>query len=431
MPSALVKGKLNELRRTSVLDALGGEKTVSVSNQTAFGAQFGYLRVVNGTGIFLHTGLGRAPFSEEIVHELGTALSGYTVVEIDPETGTRTRREKAVVDILKAKTGAESGLVVNNNAAAVLLALSTLARGGEVIISRGELVEIGGGFRVPDVLAASGARLCEVGSTNRTRISDYADGVTSDTRLLMRVHASNYRIVGDNEGVTREELVTLGRERSLPVVEDLGGGLLRGFGIDALHAEPTVDGALAAGVDLVTFSGDKLLGGPQSGLMLGRAAIVDAMRATPLFRAVRPDKMTLVLLERVLHRFPDSADEPPDLPFFKAITRNRDTLRRRAGEICRLLAGACPTVRFDVVASEAFAGSGAVPTVPIPSFAVVLEAPGMKATALAARLRQSDPPVWGTVKGDAFRLDVMTLLPGDEADLETAFRQLSPLCGLS
>jgi len=381
------------------------------------------MRVVNGTGIILHTGLGRAPFSKEVVDELGDALSGYTIVEINPETGARDRREKVVVDLLKARTGAESGLVVNNNAAAVLLSLTTLARGGEVIISRGELVEIGGGFRVPDVLAASGARLCEVGSTNRTRISDYADAVTSDTRLLMRVHASNYRIVGEKEGVTREELVALGRETSLPVVEDLGGGLLRRYGVDALAAEPTVDGALEAGVDLVTFSGDKLLGGPQSGLLLGRAAIVDAMRAAPLFRAVRPDKMTLALLERVLHRFPDRAGELPDLPFFKAITRSNDALRRRADAICQLLAGVCPALRFTVVASEAFAGSGAVPVVPIPSFAVVVKAPKMKAAAIAARLRQSDPPVWGTVKGDALRLDVMALLPGDEAALETSFKE--------
>jgi len=424
-PNALVKGKLNELRRPSIPGAPGGETMESASKQTASGARFGYMRVVNGTGIFLHTGLGRAPFSRDIVDELGDALSGYTVVEIDPETGARDRREKVIVDLLKAKTGAESGLVVNNNAAAVLLALTTLARGGEVIISRGELVEIGGGFRVPDVLAASGAHLREVGSTNRTRIDDYAEAVTSDTRLLMRVHASNYRIVGEKEGVTREELVALGRERSLPVVEDLGGGLLRRYGVDALAAEPTVDGALGAGVDLVTFSGDKLLGGPQSGLLLGSAAIVDTMRAAPLFRALRPDKMTLALLERVVVRFPDNNERLPDLPFFKAITRGKDALRRRADEICHLLAGARSGLRFSVEASEAYAGSGAVPAVPIPSFAVIVKAPKTNAATIAARLRQSDPPVWGTVKGDALRLDVMTLLPGDEAALESSFRQLS------
>jgi len=381
--------------------------------------------VINGTGIFLHTGLGRAPFSEEVVHELGEALRGYTVVEIDPETGERDRRERVLIDILKAKTGAEAGLVVNNNAAAVLLAVSTLARGGEVIVSRGELVEIGGGFRIPDVLAASGARLREVGTTNRTRIEDYVAAVGPETRLLMRIHASNYRIVGEREGVSRESIVALGREKSLPVVEDLGGGLLRRYGIDLLEAEPTVGDALAAGVDLVTFSGDKLLGGPQSGLILGCAAVVDEMRAMPLFRAVRPDKMTLALLERVLHRFPDGAGELPDLPFFKAITEGGESLQRRAEKIRRSLADAWPTARFTVVASKALAGSGAVPVVPIPSFAIAIKLPGVKATALAARLRRADPQVWGTVKGDAFRLDVITLLPGDEEMLYGAFRQLS------
>jgi len=381
--------------------------------------------VINGTGIFLHTGLGRAPFSEEVVHELGEALRGYTVVEIDPETGERDRRERVLIDILKAKTGAEAGLVVNNNAAAVLLAVSTLARGGEVIVSRGELVEIGGGFRIPDVLAASGARLREVGTTNRTRIEDYVAAVGPETRLLMRIHASNYRIVGEREGVSRESIVALGREKSLPVVEDLGGGLLRRYGIDLLEAEPTVGDALAAGVDLVTFSGDKLLGGPQSGLILGCAAVVDEMRAMPLFRAVRPDKMTLALLERVLHRFPDRAGELPDLPFFKAITEGGESLQRRAEKIRRSLADAWPTARFTVVASKALAGSGAVPVVPIPSFAIAIKLPGVKATALAARLRRADPQVWGTVKGDAFRLDVITLLPGDEEMLYGAFRQLS------
>jgi L-seryl-tRNA(Ser) seleniumtransferase len=390
-----------------------------------------YTRAVNGTGIFLHTGLGRAPFSERMVDALRESLRGYTVLEIDPHSGERSFREGAVVNALVELTGAEAGTVVNNNAAAVLLSVSVTAGGGEVIVSRGELIEIGGGFRMPDVLSCSGARLCEVGTTNLTRIEDYAAAITSETRLLMRVHSSNFRIVGEEAAPTRAEIVALGRKHSLPVIEDLGSGLISRFGIDCLEKEPTVREALAEGVDIVTFSGDKLLGGPQSGLILGRAHLIDAVRSNPLFRAVRPDKATLSLLEGVLRTLKDAGDGVPDLPFFRAFAMTLQDLEERAESLAALLRDQIPGARFSTTRTEAFAGSGSVPARPIPSCSVVVSVAGLRPQELARRLRTGRPPLYTTAKGEGVRIDVITLMSGDEEAVLQAFRSINLTGGSS
>jgi L-seryl-tRNA(Ser) seleniumtransferase len=384
-----------------------------------------YVRAVNGTGIFLHTGLGRAPISAALVDRLAREAAGYVVLEVDPATGERAHRERGVVEILKKISGAEAGTIVNNNAAAVLLAASTLAAGGEVIVSRGELVEIGGGFRIPEVIACSGARLCEVGTTNRTTIEDFEAAITSETALLMRIHTSNFKILGDGSLPAREDVVALGRKRSIPVVEDLGGGLIDRYGFDLFAEEPTVREAIAQGVDVVTFSGDKLCGGPQAGVILGRRESVEAMRANSLFRAVRPDKLTLALLEQTFACYAGGAGELPDLPFFRALSEQGGPLRERAARLVERLSSEIPSFRFHIERSEAFAGSGSVPAEPVRSWAVAVTAPDVKAQRLSRRLRMGTPPVFATLKGDEVRIDMFALMSGDEEAIVEAFRGLS------
>ncbi len=404
-------------------DALScaGDGRLRESKEKAKQPQSRYVRAVNGTGIFLHTGLGRAPIPGALVDRLAGEATGYVVLEVDPATGERAHRERGVVEVLKGLTGAEAGTVVNNNAAAVLLAASTLADGGEVIVSRGELVEIGGGFRIPEVLACSGARLCEVGTTNRTTIEDFEAAVTSETRLLMRIHTSNFKILGDGSLPAREEVVALGRKRSIPVVEDLGGGLIDRYGFSLFAEEPTVREAITQGVDVVTFSGDKLCGGPQAGLILGMRESVEAMRANSLFRALRPDKLTLALLEQTFACYAGGAGELPSLPFFQALSDTSGPLRRRANRLAKQLCSVIPSVRFRVERSEAFAGSGSVPTEPVRSWALAVAAPDLKAQELARRLRTGAPPVFATLKGDEARIDMFALMPGDDEAIIEAF----------
>ncbi len=384
-----------------------------------------YVRAINGTGIFLHTGLGRAPFSPVLMSDLGDRLKGYTIVEIDRGTGDRICREEGVCAMFRELTNAESALVVNNNAAAVLLTVSVLAQGGEVVISRGELIEIGGGFRIPEVLSSSGAVLREVGTTNSTRIDDYENALSNETRLLMKVHASNYKVVGDGSAPSRREIVALGNKHSIPVVEDLGSGLINRYGITCLNEEPTVIEALGRGVDVITFSGDKLFGGPQCGLILGRARLLEELRAAPLFRAVRPDKMTLALIEQVLRRYIESKNAPPDLPFFRAVTAKQDSLRDRAMRIAGSLDEKVKNGRFGVVGSKGFVGSGSAPEQAIPSYAVAISIPGMKPHVLARKLRDSSPPLFATIKMDEVRIDMLTLLADDDEIIVRIFESLS------
>ncbi len=353
---------------------------------------------LNATGVVLHTNLGRAPLAAEAVEAAGRA-AGYATLEWDPATGERGSRQDHVRAHLRALTGAQDACVANTNAGAVLLALVALASGREVVVSRGQLVEIGGGFRVPEVLAASGCRLVEVGTTNRTRPADYAGACGPETAVLLRVHPSNFRVVGFTEEVPLAGLVALARERGLVVVDDLGSGAL---GPDpAWRGEPDARGAVACGADVVCFSGDKLLGGPQAGIAVGRAGAIARLRAHPLMRALRPDKLTLAALEATLalHRDPALARER--IPALRMLTRDPQELRARA----EALAAA---VGAEAVPTTGRVGGGALPLVELPSFAVALP------VELAAPLRAGEPPVAGRVHEGRLLLDVLTL---DEAAL--------------
>jgi len=364
-------------------------------------------RVINATGVVLHTNLGRAPMPAAALEAVVQAGRGYSNLEFDLATGQRGSRTQGVEPLIRELTGAEAGLAVNNAAAAVLLALSALAGGGEVIVSRGELVEIGGGFRIPDVIRQGGARLVEVGTTNRTRLADYAAAITPETRVLLKVHQSNYRVVGFTAEASLEELSGLARARGLMLMHDLGGGALidlRGLG---RPYEPTVRDSLDAGADLVAFSGDKLMGGPQAGLLAGGRAALDPLRRHPLLRAVRLDKMALAALEATLKLYRDPARAAASIPVLSMLAQTPDQLQARAERLAAALAG---RVVARVEPSTAYAGGGALPGEAMQSFSVRLEGP--KPEPLAARLRAGVPAVVGRIADGALMLDMLTV--GDE-----------------
>jgi L-seryl-tRNA(Ser) seleniumtransferase len=357
----------------------------------------GLRRVLNATGVIVHTNLGRAPLPQaalERVHEAGRA---YSNLEYDLAGGVRGSRQDHVANILRRLTGAEAALVVNNNAAAVLLALAALAEGREVLVSRGELIEIGDGFRIPDVLARSGARLVEVGTTNRTRAADYERAIGPETALLLRVHQSNFRLVGFTEQPGTAELAGVAARHGLPLVDDLGSGALV-----PLPDEPSAQDALAAGADLVCFSGDKLLGGPQAGIVVGRAELVDRLRRHPLQRALRADKLTLAALEGTLGLYLEPGRAVREIPVLRMFTEPIEAVRARAERLAELTGG---TVEETV----ARVGGGALPLAELPSYACAVE------EELAAPLRAGEPPLVAVVRDGRCLLDCRTLA-GDELE---------------
>ena len=365
----------------------------------------------------MHTNLGRAPLGPVAIARIAAVASGYANLEYDLPGGRRGSRTAHASRLLTRLTGAESAVVVNNNAAAVLLALAALAAGREVVISRGELVEIGGGFRVPDVLRQSGAVLREVGTTNRTRAADYATAIEDRTAMLLRVHPSNFRIEGFTERPALAELVDLGRRFDLPVVEDLGSGHLHELaGIE----EPTVRESIAAGVAVCTFSGDKLLGGPQAGVIAGRRAELDRMRSHPLMRALRVDKLTYAALEATLiEHATGRAGEA--VPVVRMIETPVADLEARAAALLTRLAD-LPGLTVSVAATEATIGGGSTPGLTLPSRGLAVEADGRSATALAAALRSGVPPVVGRIAGDRLLLDLRAVDPQSDELLAAALR---------
>lgn len=373
--------------------------------------------VINATGVVLHTNLGRACLSERAAAAAAAAAAGYSTLEYDARTGGRGWRGAHVEPLLCRLTGAESALVVNNNAAAVLLMLTALASGGEVIVSRGELVEIGGSFRIPDIMAACGAALREVGTTNRTRVSDYAAAVCGETCALLKVHTSNYRIVGFTESVSREELAALGRERGLPVLEDLGSGSLAELERFGIRGDPTLQDSVRAGVDVTACSGDKLLGGPQAGIIVGRKKYLDILKSHPLARALRADKMTLAALEMTLRSYAEGRAEE-ELPVLSMLAMGEDELRARAWELCEALRS-CGAAA-EVVSETDQVGGGSVPGQPLPSFAVALDPGERGAAALERALRSRERPVVARVAHGRLLLGVRTLRPGELAELAEA-----------
>jgi L-seryl-tRNA(Ser) seleniumtransferase len=372
-------------------------------------------RVINATGVLLHTNLGRAPLGPEQLDAVRNIASGYSNLEFDLTTGRRGSRYHHAADLIAEATGAEAALVVNNNAAGVLLSLATLCKGREVVISRGELVEIGGEFRIPQVMSAAGVKLVEVGTTNRTHLADYERAITADTAAIFKVHPSNYRVVGFASSVAAADLSRLARGREVLFLHDIGSGLLRApDGTPWTAEEPTVETSLAEGADLVMFSGDKLLGGPQAGIIVGRESLIASLSKNPLLRALRVDKMTLAALEATLVAY--SKDGPAALPLWRMALADPEDLERRATELAERIQGrASDGVKVEATASEAVAGGGSSPGGAIPSWAVAVEHPERSAAELERTLRDSAPPVIARVSDDRLLLDLRTVDPADDA----------------
>lgn len=363
--------------------------------------------VVNATGTVLHTNLGRALLAQAAIHEVIRVAAEPVSLEFDLDEGERGDRDRVIEDDLLALTGAEAATVVNNNAAAVLLALNTLAEGREGIVSRGELIEIGGSFRIPDVMRKSGVLLREVGTTNRTHIDDYAEALSSQTGVLLKVHPSNYRIVGFTSAVDLAELVALGREHQAPVMEDLGAGALIDLSLYGLPKEPIVAERIAAGADIVTFSGDKLLGGPQAGIIVGRKEWIARIKRNPLKRALRVDKLTLAALSGTLRLYRRSPDLVRELPTLRWLMRPQEEMDAIAAKALTLLQDHLGS-EFLLALEDATAqiGSGSLPEEELPSRVIAIRHPRLSGEKIAAQFRSAHPPILGRVHGNAFLLDL-------------------------
>ena len=413
---------LDEMR-TSISDGASPLASVDVSalverleSRLTGANRRGLQRVVNATGTILHTNLGRAALPQPAVEALITAATRPVSLEYDLDSGGRGRREQTIEELLIPLTGAEAATVVNNNAAAVLLALNTLASGKDVIVSRGELIEIGGAFRIPEIMARSGAILREVGTTNRTHPADYESAISDRTGLLLKVHTSNYRVVGFVSDVSLADLVAIGARHRIPVMEDLGSGALVDLGQYGLPKEPVVGERIALGADLVTFSGDKVLGGPQAGLVVGKARYVHELARNPLHRALRCDKLTIAALEATLRLYRESTDLSRDIPAINVFTRPIEDIDATAREAASLLQSALgPEYRLSMRPATAQIGSGALPTDEIPTIVIAIEHDGLSADRIAQRFREARPPLIGRIADDRFLLDVRTVF--DPADL--------------
>jgi L-seryl-tRNA(Ser) seleniumtransferase len=383
-------------------------------------------RVINATGVILHTNLGRAPLSEAARRAITEAASGYCTVEYDVAGGTRGRRGAGAEDLLAHLTGAKAALVVNNCAAAALLVLTVLARDGETIVSRGELVEIGGDFRVPDVMAQSGTRMIEVGTTNRTRLSDYRKALSEQTRLIMRVHTSNYRIVGFTKTPSLSELAGLAHDAELILYEDAGSGALVDFTEYEITGEPVIRTSIADGADVVSFSGDKLVGGPQAGLIVGRAALIERMRSHPLYRALRADKLRYAALEATLDAYARGASTG-EVPVHRLIASSSEEIERRTEALIQRLrlAKVDGGLRTETVTGESAIGGGSAPTSRLPTTLISLTHDLLTPNQIETALRHSDPPIIARIVDDRVLLDLRTVFPTEEPDIERAMVSLA------
>ena len=380
---------------------------------------------INATGVLLHTGLGRAPLAQAALDELVTISSGYSSLEIDLESGSRSQRHLAVQYLLTDLTGAESALVVNNNAGATVLTLAALAAGKEVIVSRGELVEIGGSYRLPDVMSVSGAILREVGTTNKTRIDDYAAAIGEETAALMRVHTSNYEIVGFTEKPSIEELVSLGRKHNRPVIDDIGSGAMVDFARYGVSGEPVAGDSVRAGAEVVLFSGDKLLGGPQCGIIVGRRLLLERIRKHPLMRALRVGKMTLAALAATLRLYQDQEVAERAVPLLALLSTPLENLHNRAVRMAPQIAATPVVAAAEPLETDTFLGGGSVPAQRIATWCVALRPRGISVDELARRLRSTSPPVVGRVHKDRLLLDLRSVFPGQDSEMIAAVEQLS------
>jgi L-seryl-tRNA(Ser) seleniumtransferase len=382
-------------------------------------------RTINATGVVVHTNLGRSLLSPVVLEHLATISSRYSNLEFDLEKGRRGSRYSAVEGILCELSGARAAMVVNNNAAAVLLCLDTLAKGREVIVSRGELVEIGGAFRIPDVMAKSGAVLKEVGTTNRTHPRDYENTIGQQTGLLLKAHTSNYSIVGFTASVSLPDLVAIGRRHNLPVMEDLGSGTLVDFSKYGMIKEPTVQESITAGVDVVTFSGDKLLGGPQAGIILGGKAYIDRIKANPLTRALRIDKMTLAALEATLQLYRDEHKALQQIPTLRMLTLPPAIIEARGADLkTRLERISGGRLDVEVMDLSSKAGGGSLPLLNLPSRCIGVFVKGMSANGIELWMRRYTPPIIGRIENDRFIMDPRTLQEEELELIEKAFADM-------
>lgn len=381
--------------------------------------------VINATGVVVHTNLGRSILAEGVLRKFRPIAGAYSNLEYDLDKGERGSRYVHVEGILKELTSAEAAMVVNNNAAAVLIALETLAKGREVVVSRGQLVEIGGSFRIPNVMRKSGAKMVEVGATNKTHLRDYEEVMGPDTALLLKVHQSNFQIVGFTEEVDTAELVNLGRKYGIPVMEDLGSGCLVDLCKYGLIKEPTVQEVIAQGVDLVTFSGDKLLGGPQAGIIVGKGHLVEAIRKNQLSRALRIDKLTLLALEETLNLYRDERAAIREIPTLKMLCQTYTTLRAKARRLVKMV-GALEESHFSVGLTDGNSrvGGGALPLQAMPSRLLRLLPRSLSANDIEERLRSYDPPIIVRVEKDQVLLDVRTIQDKELKTVARAIREI-------
>lgn len=380
--------------------------------------------VINATGTILHTNLGRAPLCEEAVENVTAVSRGYSNLEYNVRAGKRGSRHNIISDILCELTGAEDAMMVNNNASATMIVLSSMAEGREVIVSRGELVEIGGAFRIPDIMEQSGATLREVGTTNKTKPSDYVNAIDPErTGALMKVHTSNYRIMGFTEEASLSDLVRIGKEHDLPVIFDMGNGLmvdLQAYGLD----EPNVPASLATGIDVMLFSGDKLLGGPQGGIIVGKKKYIEKMKKHPLARALRVDKMTFAAMEETLKKYRDTETAKRDIPVLRMITESQDSMRSRAEELTARIRECSDDVEAEVVEVKDQIGGGSAPMVYLPGFAVSVRSDLMTTAALETALRMNDVPVIARIHDDRLLLCVRTIQESETGTVAEAFKEM-------
>jgi L-seryl-tRNA(Ser) seleniumtransferase len=381
---------------------------------------------INATGVVVHTNLGRSLLATEVVENLITIASRYSNLEYDLSIGNRGSRYSSVEDLICEISGAEAAMVVNNNAGAVLLCLETLARDKEVVVSRGELVEIGGSFRVPDVMAKSGGILREVGTTNRTHLRDYENAIAPNTGLLLKVHTSNYSVVGFTAEVSLPELVDLGAAHQLPVMEDLGSGTFIDFSKYGLLKEPTVQESVTAGADVITFSGDKLLGGPQSGIIVGKKEVIDRIKKNPITRALRIDKLTLAALESTLRLYRDVDKAARIIPTLRMILLPLDEIQKRAQQLADALKKSSDArLHIQLIERSSKTGGGALPLMELPSLCVGIQIEGISPNALEKTMRSNDPPIIGRIEDDLFVMDPRTIQKDELSIIETAFENLT------
>ena len=365
--------------------------------------------VINATGIVLHTNLGRAPMPKRLVDKLEASLSGYMNLEYNLEKGARGERYEHIEKIICEITGAEAAMAVNNNASAVLLMCSAIGKRGEIIVSRGEQIEIGGKFRIPDIIKRSNAKMVEIGTTNKTHLSDYEDNITDKTSAILKVHTSNYKVVGFTDSVEREELVELAHGKDIPVIEDLGSGVLIDLARYGLHHEPTVQESVAAGVDLVSFSGDKLLGGTQAGIIVGKKKYIDMCKKHPLTRAMRIDKMQALLIAEIFAMYRDKAYAVKNIPVLSMLTADIDTLRDRASELVERIGKLPSNISVNIIDTENLAGGGSLPDEILPGVAIAIEDSKVSANKHTANLRKSDKPIIARCEGNSTILELRTI----------------------